>query len=175
MQNRRIRYDLLLISFLILAIAFLFVIIEKLTTEYQILKVQVKDVMYQHEIKSGALYQRVDFLESLCQRAFGEIPETMYSIPVTVTAYSARPQETDSEPWRTADLTLSRVGLLAVSRDLMDEIGLRFGDTVILENLGVFKVRDVMNSRWTRRVDILMANYEAAVKFSPKQSTLYWF
>jgi hypothetical protein len=49
---------------------------------------------------------------------------------------------------------------IAVSRDLLARNGgpFNFGDTVVLiadENLGTFQVRDVMNSKWRRRIDIL--------------------
>lgn len=89
--------------------------------------------------------------------------------PVTVSAYTARAVECNSSPHVTADMTPSRIGLLAVSRDMLDEVGLRMGDTVLLvdglETLGVFQVRDKMAKRWRRRVDILHGNVEAAKTF----------
>lgn len=101
---------------------------------------------------------------------------TSYSIPVTASAYTARAQECDVTPEVTADMTPSRIGLLAVSRDLIEVMGFKFGDIVMLtdggESLGVFVIRDVMNARYTNRVDILHASAKAARLFGVKRSVL---
>lgn len=124
-----------------------------------------------HEIES-----KVEHYEKLLTQVLGEIPAHTFSTPVTVTAYSARAEETNSEPWYTADMTLSRVGILAVSRDILYELGIEYGDTVILEGYGVFKVHDTMNKRFRRRVDILMGNKRAAELFGIKRDVkLTWF
>ena len=114
--------------------------------------------------------------EKILAQALGEVPTMTFSTPVTVTAYSARAEETNSEPWYTADMSLSRVGVLAVSRDILDEIGIEYGDTVILGDYGMFKVHDTMNKRFYRRVDILMGNKKAAQLFGIKKNVkLTWF
>jgi len=114
--------------------------------------------------------------EKILAQALGEVPTRTFSTPVTVTAYSARAEETNSEPWYTADMTLSRVGILAVSRDILDELGIEYGDTVILGEYGTFKVHDTMNKRFHRRVDILMGNKKAAELFGIKKKIkLTWF
>jgi 3D (Asp-Asp-Asp) domain-containing protein len=130
----------------------------------------ITEVIYVQDESKVVLY------EGILEEALGVVPQHVYSIPVTVTAYSARRAETNSEPWWTADMTLSRVGILAVSRDILNELGLEYGQTVILGNYGVFKVHDTMNKRFTRRVDILMANQKAALKFGLKKDIkLTWF
>lgn len=118
--------------------------------------------------------ERVEFYESILQSIFGYVPQKAESLRVTVTAYSARPEETNSEPWVTADMSPSRVGMLAVSRDLLHEVGLEYGEVVILEGLGAFKVRDTMNKRFKRRVDILMAHPRAAIMFGKREAMLTW-
>ncbi len=85
------------------------------------------------------------------------------STTVTVTAYSARPEETDSTPDFTADLTNSRIGLLAVSRDLLDYVD--YGQVVILPGYGAFRVSDTMNKRFKNRVDILHSSPRSAKLF----------
>jgi len=101
---------------------------------------------------------------------------TSYTIPVTVSAYTARVEECDATPEVTADMTPSRIGLLAVSRDLIQDMGLKFGDVVMLVDhgfsLGVFTIRDVMNSRYRNRVDILHSLPEAARLFGVKEGVL---
>ncbi len=97
---------------------------------------------------------------------------TMASTHVTVTAYSATQNETDNSPELTANMTPSRIGLLAVSRDLL--LSLSYGQIVILDGYGVFKVSDTMNSRFTSRVDILHSSAKSARLFGKKSSTLRW-
>jgi 3D (Asp-Asp-Asp) domain-containing protein len=135
---------------------------------------KVKQQRQQLQQALGENQEQLAFQSKLLSQVFGYVPSNSFSTPVTVTAYSARPQETNSEPWFTADMTPSRVGLLAVSRDLLYEIGLQYGQTVILEGLGVFKVRDTMNERFRRRVDILMAHHKAAKLFGKREAVLRW-
>lgn len=119
---------------------------------------------------------KIERYEKLLTQSLGGIPTKVFSTPVTVTAYSARAAETNSEPWFTADMTLSRVGILAVSRDILNELGIEYGDTVILGEYGTFKVHDTMNKRFYRRVDILMGNKKAAQLFGIKKNVkLTWF
>lgn len=113
--------------------------------------------------------------KELIELMIGFYPSTTYSIEVTVSAYTARKQETDETPWQTADLTLSRVGLAAISVDLKKELGIEFGDVIILKPYGVFRVRDIMNPRWRRRVDLLMAHPVAAKKFGIKKHVAMYF
>lgn len=103
------------------------------------------------------------------------IDMTTYSTDVTITAYSASTRETDDTPELTADLTPSRVGLLAVSCDLINEFGLKFGERVLIPEYGVFEIRDIMNKRFKKRVDILHANRKAALKFGKREGKLIWF
>jgi len=92
---------------------------------------------------------------------------------VTVTAYAAVPEETDSTPNITADMTDTRVGLLAVSRDLL--ITLNYGQRVVLGDYGVFVIADTMNKRFTNRVDILHTSRIAAKRFGIKHNQTLQF
>ena len=98
---------------------------------------------------------------------------TVASTRVTVTAYSATEAETDSTPETTADMTSSRIGLLAVSRDMLDYLD--YGQVVVLPSLGVFRVSDTMAKRFTRRVDILHSSAKAARIFGRREGQkLMW-
>ena len=110
----------------------------------------------------------------LLTKIFGAAPKQIFSTEVTVTAYTARTKETDADPWLTADMSLATVGMLAVSRDLLNKFGLYYGQIVILEGYGVFRVSDTMNKRFTKRVDILMAHPRAAWRFGKRKTTLTW-
>ena len=85
---------------------------------------------------------------------------------VTVTMYQPVPEQTDSTPNITADGTVIKVDraseyrYVAVSQNMLVKNGgfLKFGDYVWVDagkKSGVYQVRDVMNKRYTDRIDIL--------------------
>ena len=72
---------------------------------------------------------------------------------VTVTTYQSKPEQTDSTPHLNALNEPVGPGQCAVSRDLLKD-GWTFGRRVYLQGLGVYKISDVMNKRFSARVDI---------------------
>ena len=92
---------------------------------------------------------------------------------VTVTTYSVNEAETDSTPTITASgFEVSRTNpkkhrVIAVSRDLKKK--LRFGDKVRITGIGklsgVYVVRDLMHSRWKKKIDILINPDDKHTKF----------
>lgn len=96
------------------------------------------------------------------------------------TAYTSSPRETWGNPFITATGTRTRIGVLAVSRDLLSV--LPYGTRVRLRDLGtvhgrgkgqfdaffrevVFVVEDTMNARWRNRVDVWMPDRATALRF----------
>lgn len=78
---------------------------------------------------------------------------------VDLTAYTAREEETNSDPGNTAIMEKPRPGLtIAVSHDLQFLLGKR----VYVKGFGVRRVNDLMNSRYTKRIDILTNSVERA-------------
>ena len=83
---------------------------------------------------------------------------------VTLTTYSTTQEETDDSPNITAsgfeidEDNPKKHRIIAVSRDLKRK--LRFGEKVILSNAGRFNgvwyVRDLMNSRFRNKIDVLI-------------------
>jgi 3D (Asp-Asp-Asp) domain-containing protein len=84
---------------------------------------------------------------------------------VTVTTYTTDTSETDEEPLITASgfkldsLNPKRHKIIAVSRDLKKRYP--FGSKVRVKGLGkkydgVYKVEDVMHSRWRKKIDLLI-------------------
>lgn len=132
------------------------------------------------------LIRRTDLLSTVFNREMTEYVE--FSVDVTVTAYSANESECDSSPWVTASGELSRVGILALSRDLIEDFGLNDDDTALLmvdgECLGTFRLEDKMSTHKrkgsdrkvaiTRTVDILMGNKRAASLWGVKKGRLIW-
>ncbi len=92
---------------------------------------------------------------------------------VTVTTYTVNESETDSSPTITASgFEVSRTNpkkhrVIAVSRDLKKK--LRFGDKVRITGIGklsgIYVVRDLMHSRWKRKIDILINPKDKQTKF----------
>ena len=77
------------------------------------------------------------------------------ALEVTVTAYSAEENQTDSTPTQTAFMTKVRYGTIAVSRDL-HENGWTAGKLVYISGLGVYRVNDLMHKRKRLQLDIFM-------------------
>ncbi len=86
---------------------------------------------------------------------------------VTVTAYNPTTSQCDSDPLIAASMRKVRLGTIAVSRDLFDQ-GWVFGRKVRIEGIGIFEVNDLMNKRFTQRVDIFMWDEDQARQFGKK-------
>lgn len=84
---------------------------------------------------------------------------------VIATAYTPRPEETDSTPWLTAAGTKTREGIIAAN-------WLPFGTKVRIDGK-IYTVEDRMNSRYTAafpaRIDIVFMSYEKARKFGKQK------
>ena len=102
----------------------------------------------------------------------------MTEFEVTVTMYNPTRGQTDSTPNITADGTrinprkASSYRYIALSRDLLSRWGgpFSYGDYVIIEGTGrddgVYQVRDTMNPRFTKRVDILKSKGSRKFKYN---------
>lgn len=106
-------------------------------------------------------------------RTHGHLMEELMAIGdrinVEVTAYSSESPETGTI---TASGQKVRRGIIAVSRDLEKECGLKFGDLVEIEGVGTFEVQDRMNKRWRRRVDIWYPTEKECFTFGKQNRVL---
>lgn len=88
-------------------------------------------------------------------------------IDVDITAYSPSPAHTNSDPFtmasgrRARPTELEQLRFVAVSRDLMEEYGLKYGDTIWIG----FTLEDTMNKRIEDTVDLFMRNLDLARRF----------
>ena len=83
-----------------------------------------------------------------------------------VSAYTARKQECDATPDKTAIMRRPVPGrTVAVSQDYRQYLGWK----VWIEGHGVFVVEDLMNPRYTGRIDILKPNVKSAMQFGTQQ------
>jgi len=98
---------------------------------------------------------------------------------VKVTMYTVDPKQTDSTPLETASgfildsLNPKKHRIIAVSHDLKRE--LKWGQKVKVAGIGkwdgIYIVRDLMNARWKKKIDILINPDEEAISF--KKAKLY--
>jgi 3D (Asp-Asp-Asp) domain-containing protein len=121
---------------------------------------------------TGELQQAREIL-GMC---FGEAVDLakIRSEPITITAYSSTEDQCNEEPHITASNKPVRIGIIAVSFDIMEELGLTFGQRVLIPGHGLFQIQDRMNRRWHRRVDIWHNDREAARLFGKQQGTMLW-
>jgi 3D (Asp-Asp-Asp) domain-containing protein len=117
--------------------------------------------------------------EALLDRARGAepvFPRSLFKFPVTVTAYSSTPDQTDSTPFLTASNRRVRPGIVALSRDLLREYTpgapFMFGDEVEIRGVGVFTVEDTMNPRYEKRVDIWFTSRNQARQWGRQELCL---
>lgn len=97
-----------------------------------------------------------------------------HSVKITVTAYTSEAAQTDDSPCITAS------GLNVCQRNAEDIIAtnyryLPFGTLVRFPDLfgdKLFRVHDRMNKRYQQRADIWMKDYDKAIEFGKKQTTM---
>jgi len=101
-----------------------------------------------------------------------------HKLRVQATAYSSHVGQTDSTPFLAAWNNRLRPGMkaIAVSRDLIKKYGLGNGKKVRIQGLpGHYTVRDKMNKRYTKRIDIYMGtNRRKALRWGRKRVMIYW-
>jgi 3D (Asp-Asp-Asp) domain-containing protein len=97
------------------------------------------------------------------------------STVVTATAYSPTVEECDETPFITASGRRVRPGIIALSRDIEREFGVKFGDVLYLEGLGYYEFQDRMHWRWKRRVDIFLPTPEGARHFGLIRNVKIYF
>lgn len=104
--------------------------------------------------------------ELALQKDIIEYYRSANSKELTVTAYTAREEETNSDPGNTALMEDPIPGYtVAVSQDLKRWLGKR----IYIQGLGVFRVNDLMNKRYEDRVDLLVHSVKQAREFGKQQ------
>ena len=99
------------------------------------------------------------------------------SLVVTATAYNSVASQTGDQPnvgaW--GDTLRPGMKVIAVSRDLI-ALGLGHGARVHIEGLeGEYVVRDKMNKRWRKKIDIYMGtDVEAARRWGRQKVRITW-
>ncbi len=101
-----------------------------------------------------------------------------HKLRVIATAYTSHPHQTDTTPFLAAwnNRLCPGMKVIAVSRDLIYRYGLRNGTKVHISGLrGTYRVRDKMNKRYERRIDIYMGmNKQKALRWGRRSVVIYW-
>lgn len=123
-------------------------------------------------MRGGADYHYV--YPSIAEAASAAFESNIYAFPtnimenVYVTAYSSRPQETDSSPFITASNKHVRDGIVAAN-------WLPFGTRVRIPALfgeKIFVVEDRMHRRNAEKLDIWFASTKDAINFGVRKATI---
>jgi 3D (Asp-Asp-Asp) domain-containing protein len=88
---------------------------------------------------------------------------------VTVTAYHPGVYGGHSARGITASGMHVKEGIVAVSRDIENNLNLGFGDKVLLHGLGVFEFQDRMASYVRQKVDVFMKTKQKAIRFGVRR------
>lgn len=103
-------------------------------------------------------------------------PETK-TMKVTATAYNSVKAQTSSEPFNAAfgDTLKPGMKVIAISRDLLDS-GFYHNMEVTIEGLeGKYRVVDLMNRRWTKKIDIYMGtDVSKAIDWGRQKVEISW-
>jgi len=101
-----------------------------------------------------------------------------YKLRVTATAYTSHEGQTDDTPFLAAwnNRLVPGEKSIAVSRDLLSRFGMRNGTKVRISGLrGYYEVRDKMNKRYKKRIDIYMGlDIKKALKWGKRSVVIYW-
>jgi len=101
-----------------------------------------------------------------------------HRLRVTATAYTSHRGQTDKTPFLAAWNNRIRPGMkiIAVSRDLLYKYGMKNGTKVKIAGLrGYYTVRDKMNKRYKKRIDIYMGtNRRKALRWGRRSVVIYW-
>jgi 3D (Asp-Asp-Asp) domain-containing protein len=99
-------------------------------------------------------------------------PQTEWQVKVTM--YNTDPVQTDSTPNITASgfiidtLNPYKHRIIAVSHDIKKHF--KYGEKVLVSGIGIWSgyyyVRDLMNKRWTNKIDILINDNQIARSFT---------
>ena len=98
------------------------------------------------------------------------IPQTTMGVNMSIVSVTAYSYSGGAPPYnRTASGKRVQEGMVALSRDVERNMGLGFGDRVLLHGLGVFEFQDRMASRWTHKADVFMHSDYKARRFGVKR------
>lgn len=174
MKITKILFYQLFICFILLTSIINTVYLKRVINKQKSEILAVKLVCAEKLQKSRQSKQRIeDFIYEIFKTPFtDETP--IFTKEVKATAYSASIDECNANPEVTASMNPSRVGAIAISRDLEKQCNLTLGQFVIVKEYGLMRIEDRMNVRIKNTIDILHANKKAAINFGKRKATIIW-
>ncbi len=98
------------------------------------------------------------------------VPQATMGVSMSIVSVTAYSYSGGQYPYNiTASGRQVQEGMVAVSRDVERDLGLSFGDRVLLHGLGVFEFQDRMASRWTLKADVFKQSDHKARSFGVKR------
>lgn len=144
-------------------------------------KLTVEDITAFNQIKSTTPLATGKILKLPLPYKIGKGRYISYgskSLRVTATAYTSHKQQTDDTPFLAAwnNRLVPGMKSIAVSRDLLAIYGMKNGTKVRISGLpGVYRVRDKMNKRYKRRIDIYMGlDRSKALRWGRRSVKIFW-
>lgn len=158
-------------------------------------KLSAKDIVSFNHIKDATTVQKgkvlklplpyiVAKIEAKKQDSKGKVSRLdinafgTHKLRVTATAYTSHGNQTDDTPFLAAWNNRLRPGMksIAVSRDMLTKYGMKNGTRVRISGLrGYYRVRDKMNKRYRKRIDIYMGlNLRKALRWGRRSVIIYW-
>jgi LysM repeat protein len=140
-------------------------------------KLEPKELMKFNGIKRNATIRTGKIIKLPLPHILAQI-KTKKKLRVTATAYTSHAAQTDSTPFLAAWNNRLRPGMkiIAVSRDMLTRYGMRNGTKVRIAGLpGYYRVRDKMNKRYKKRIDIYMGlDRRRALRWGRRSVVVYW-
>ena len=113
------------------------------------------------------LQQKDTEIASLQRMLMDKFKMNTHSLDLFITAYTPSPDETDNDPMVTSNGETPISGkTCAVSRDLYPTV---VGKHIWIEGIGIRKVNDMMNARFTGHVDIVAFSKSRALAFGKQK------
>lgn len=98
------------------------------------------------------------------------LPQATLGVNMSIVSVTAYSYSGGQYPYNiTASGHRVQEGMVAVSRDVERDLGLNFGDRVLLHGLGVYAFQDRMASRWTYKADVFMGTDHKARGFGVRR------
>ena len=140
-------------------------------------KLETKELMKFNGIKRNTTIRTGKIIKLPLPHILAHI-KTKKKLRVTATAYTSHSAQTDSTPFLAAWNNRLRPGMkiIAVSRDMLTRFGMRNGTKVRIGGLpGYYTVRDKMNKRYKKRIDIYMGlDRRRALRWGRRNVVVYW-
>lgn len=106
-----------------------------------------------------------------------EIDSPLFSMEVTATSYNPVKEQCDSTPLIDSNNKLVMPGTIALPKKFREKIGIKLGQTVLLDGYGLFTVTGHMNNRFkdAPKVDIISFIPKWSKKFGVNTIKMYWW